>query len=215
MYRLLLHLYPSAWRAEYGAEMAAVFSRKRTAARGIFALLWLWLEAIADVLYNAAAVHLDLLRQDLRYTLRGFLRSPGFAVTAIGIAAVGIGATTAAFTMVDYSLIRPLPFPHQERIVRLYQQARLGAGHFELSPGIYREWKRRSTSFEAMGAYTTITVNLTGRGEPQTLDGARTTSDVFPMLGVQPLIGRLFTPQEDTDAGPAAVLLSSSRAIRE
>jgi predicted permease len=59
-----------------------------------------------------------------------------------------------------------------------------------------------------MGAYTTITVNLTGRGEPQTLDGARTTSDVFPMLGVQPLIGRLFTPQEDTDAGPAAVLLS-------
>ena len=134
MYRLLLHLYPAAWQAEYGTEMLAVFNQRRRAASNIFALLLLWTEAIADTLWNAAAVHLDLLSQDTRYTLRAFRRSPGFAVTAVMIAALGIGATTAAFTMVDYSLIRPLPFAHQERLVRLYaDRTRRRAAGFGIS----------------------------------------------------------------------------------
>jgi predicted permease len=209
MYRALLHLYPASWRAEYGEEMHAVFNRRRREASSGFILILLWLEALADILINAAAVHFDLLAQDLRYSLRTFRRSPGFALTAIAIAAIGIGATTAAFTMVDYALIRPLPFAHQERLVRLYADHSQQGGRFwDLSPGIYREWKRNSTSFETMGAYAGLSVNLTGYGDPQTLDGARVTSEVFPMLGVQPVIGHLFSPQDDTDSGPATTVLS-------
>ena len=208
MYRLLLHLYPAAWRAEYGSEMCGVFNARRRAASGMFALQLLWIEAVADTLRNAVLVHLDLLSQDVRYAFRAFRRSPGFAITAVAISALGIGATTAAFTMVDYSLIRPLPFAHQERLVRLY--ASNGRDHWELSPAIYREWKQNSTSFEAMGAYTSLSVNLTGQGEPQTLDGSRVTADIFPILGVHPAIGRVFTADDDKDTAPGTVVLSYS-----
>ncbi len=209
MYRLLLHLYPAAWQAEYAAEMLAVFNQRRRSASNVFSFLVLWIEAIADILWNAAAVHLDLLSQDIRYTLRAFRRAPGFAVTAVAIGALGIGATTAAFTMVDYSLIRPLPFAHQERLVRLYaDHSSTGSRFWDLSPGIYREWKRSSKTFEAMGAYSSLSVNLTGHGDPQTLDGSHVTSEVFPLLGVQPVIGRLFSAEEDSNSAPGTVLLS-------
>ncbi|MCU1257709.1 MAG: hypothetical protein JWO80_594, partial [Bryobacterales bacterium] len=120
-YRALLHLYPASWRAEYGDEMSAVFSIRRRAGSNALAVFALWLETLADVLTGAVAVQFDLLRQDLRYAARTFARSPGFVVTAIAIAAIGIGATTAAFTMVDHVLIRPLPFAHQDRLVKLYE----------------------------------------------------------------------------------------------
>jgi len=209
MYRLLLHLYPSAWRAEYGSEMCGVFNARRRAASGMFALLSLWIEAVADTLRNAALVHLDLLSQDVRYALRAFRRSPGFAITAVAISAVGIGATTAAFTMVDYTLIRPLPFAHQERLARLYgDHSPVGGTYWDLSPGIYRDWKNNGTSFAAMGAYTSLSVNLTGQGEPQTLDGSRVTAEIFSILGVQPARGRLFTADDDKDTSPGTVVLS-------
>ena len=82
MYRALLHLYPASWRAEYGDEMYAIFNRRRREAPSGFTLILLWLEALADIFFNAAAVHFDLLIQDLRYALRTFRRSRGFALTA-------------------------------------------------------------------------------------------------------------------------------------
>src|SRR5580693_6276124 len=100
MYRALLHLYPASWQAEYATEMCAVFDRRRLLATNFVALALLWVDALADLLWNSAAVHLDLFRQDVRYAMRAFRRTPGFAITAVGIAALGIGATTAAFTMV-------------------------------------------------------------------------------------------------------------------
>ena len=123
LYRALLYLYPKSWRAEYGAEMSGVFAARRSAISG-FATLPLWLETIADLLTNAIAVHVDLLHQDIRYATRTLARSPGFALTAIAIAAIGIGATTAAFTLVDRVLIRPFPFVQQDRLVRLYEDHR-------------------------------------------------------------------------------------------
>jgi predicted permease len=211
MYRLLLHLYPASWRGEYGTEMTAVFERRRRSAVNVFALALLWMEAIADAVWNAALVHFDLLSQDVRYALRAFRRSPAFAITAVTIAALGIGATTAAFTMVDYALIRPLPFAHQERLVRLYENTpRAGTRFQDLSPAIYREWKRGSTSFETLGAYTSLSVNLTGQGDPQTLDGSRVTAEVLPMPGLQPALGRLFNPDDDKESSPATVVLSYS-----
>ena len=120
-YNLLLRLYPASFRNEYADEMRAVFARRRREASGPLAVAALWLEAAADVLGNAALVHLDILKQDLAYTARVLRRTPGFAITAILIVALGIGATTAAFSVTDFVLIRPLPFPEPDRLVKLWE----------------------------------------------------------------------------------------------
>ena len=102
MYRLLLLLYPSSFRAEYGEEMCRDFARKRQQASGFFALAVLWMVAIGDAIRNGLASHCDLLRQDVRYATRTIRRAPGFAATVVLVAALGIGATTAVFTVADY-----------------------------------------------------------------------------------------------------------------
>src|SRR5512143_1461833 len=94
-YRALLILYPSSFRAEYGEEMDAIFARRAREAPGALGLAALWAEALLDLIPNAVRLHADILRQDLRYTARALSRSPGFAATAILVAAIGIGAATA------------------------------------------------------------------------------------------------------------------------
>ncbi|HXD23030.1 MAG TPA: hypothetical protein VN613_06705, partial [Gemmatimonadaceae bacterium] len=117
-YRALLHLYPASFRREYGAELAALFGVRVRDAGGGFPLLALWLATIADIVTSAAAAHWDVLRHDLRYTARTLARSPGFALTAIFVTALGIGANTAAFSVADFVLIRPLPFVKPDRLVK-------------------------------------------------------------------------------------------------
>ena len=117
LYRLLLRLFPASFRAEYGDEMCRVFARTLRD-RGPGA----WLPAVADVAANSVRIHADLLRQDLRWTFRGLRRSPGFAVTAVTVAALGIGATTAAFALLNHVLIRPLPFPRAGELVTPFKR---------------------------------------------------------------------------------------------
>src|SRR5271155_3706211 len=109
MYKALLHLYPKSFRGEYEGEMCAVFAERRRDASG-FEVLLLWIETMFDVLFNAARVHFDIFRQDLRYFGRTLRQSPGYALTVVGIAGLGIGATTAAYSITDHVLLRPLPF---------------------------------------------------------------------------------------------------------
>src|SRR5579872_3103779 len=103
---------------------------------------------------DAARVHFDVLRQDVAYTIRAFRRAPGFAATATAIVALGIGATTAAFSVTDFVLIRPLPFPSPERLVEVWERTP-GYSGMELSPPNYRDWKASATSFASIGAFYT------------------------------------------------------------
>ena len=209
LYRALLHLYPASFRIEYGDEMSGVFARRCRDTKGPLALPALWVSVFFEALFNATAVHLDILRQDLRYTARTLGRSPGFAVTAIVVAALGIGATTAAFTMVDHVLVRPFPFAHPDRLVKLWEDHPTQGFHrWELSPANYRDWKRMSASFASFGAYRGILANLVGQGEPQYVAGASLTAELLPMLGVQPLLGRVFSPEDDREGAPGTLLLS-------
>src|SRR6202050_1686751 len=130
-YRALLHLYPASFRAEYGAQMCAVFADRQTSA----------IAAVWEVLRNAPAVHWDILRQDLRYTARTLGRARGFTAVAILVLALGIGANTAVFSVTDYVLIRPLPFPSPDRLVTLWETLP-GYPHMELCPANYRAWQR-------------------------------------------------------------------------
>jgi putative ABC transport system permease protein len=210
LYRALLYLYPASWRSEYGLEMCAAYAARRRDSRGVFGWAAFWLETLPDLLTSAIAVQWDVLRQDLRYARRALARSPGFTATAIAIAAVGIGATSAAFTMVDHVLIRPLLFPRQDRLVKMREDDLGGQRRFfDVSPANYRDWKAMSRSYDSMGAYRGLSVNLTGGiGEPQNIQGASLTWEVLPTLGISPAMGRVFTAEDDRDSAPGTVILS-------
>jgi predicted permease len=140
--------------------------------------------------------HWEILKQDLRYTARTLSRSRGFALTAILVTALGVGANTAAFSVADFVLLRPLPFPDPDAIVRLCEGPRTGGGWGcmnQVSPANYRDFKSMSSSFAEMGAFANDAVNLVGGGEPRRLAIARVTPEVLPLLGVSPILGRAFT----------------------
>ena len=197
-YRALLRLYPSSFRGEYGEEMCAIFAERLREKPGLFAALRLGIEALGDILPNAIRSHGDLLRQDLRYTARTLIGAWGFAATAILVVALGIGATTAAFSITDHVLIRPLPFPRSQDLIALWEnQPHRDISRNELSPGNFRDWKRLATSFESMGACSTSSTNLVGAGSPERLDTALVTWDLFPTLGIGASVGRIFTAEDD------------------
>jgi putative ABC transport system permease protein len=206
-YRLLLHLYPASFRHEYGGEMLAIFARRLRDASGPLARAGLWIETLADALPNAALVHGDVLAQDLRYVARTLRRAPGFATTAVLVVALGIGATTAAFSVTDFVLIRPLPFPEPDRLVKLWERTP-GYATMEMSAPNYRDWNAAATSFASMGVYRSYAVTMTSAGEPRRFSGTSVSSDLLPTLGVTPLIGRGFTADDDRDGAAGTVILS-------
>ena len=198
-YRALLRLYPAGFRAEYGDDLCAAFAARMREHGGPFAPVTRVFAAIADVVPNAIAVHSDILRQDVRYTARSLRRAPGFAFTAILVVALGVGANTAAFSLADFVLLRPLPFPQPDRLVKLWQ-APPGYGQMELSPANYRDWKTMATSsFSGMGAYWENAANLVGDGEPRRLQLARVTPDLLPLMGVPAFMGRIITASDSAD----------------
>jgi putative ABC transport system permease protein len=200
-YRALLRLYPASFRMEYGDEMTEVFAQSWAQATAL-GKLGVILRASTDELLNAVAVHWAILIQDLRYTARTLNRARGFALTAVLVIALGVGANTAAFSVADFVLLRPLPFPEPESLARLCEGPREGGGWGcmnQLSPLNYRDFRAMSTSFQAMGAFAGETMNLVGVGEPRRLSITPVTPEVLPVLGVQPALGRVFdgSPQDE------------------
>ncbi len=206
-YRALLHLYPVSFRSEYGDELVAAFAARHANARGAGALLAMFAAAIADVVPNAAAEHADILRQDLRYTLRALRNAPAFAITAVLVVALGVGANTAAFSVADFALIRPLPFFQPGQLVKVWERTP-SYGNLEFSPGNFRDLQAAAKSFSALGAYSGTAVNLVGSGEPMRVESATVTANLLPLIGVQPQFGRLFTAADTVDG--QTVILSNT-----
>ena len=207
LYRLLLHLYPSSFRAEYGEEMCSIFSLNLQRRSGLISRCALWLATLADILANAAALHWEIARRDLRHSTMSLLRSPGFTLTAILLVTIGIGANAAIFTLVDFVLVRPLPFPEADRLIKVWEQEP-GYTHMELSPANYRDLRAASTSFSALAAFANQSMNLVGQGEPRRVDGAEVTANLLPALQRPPLLGRYFTESDDKGGAPGTVVLS-------
>jgi len=152
---------------------------------------------------------LESLGQDLRYGVRGLRRSPGFALAAIGLLALGIGANTAIFSLVRAVVLRPLPFPDPDRLVLIWDNfsANGGPTRVEPSPVDYVAWKEQNRSFTDIAAFVANTYNLTGNGEPDKLAGLRTTANLFTILGMQPILGRTLDPADErSDAAPVVVV---------
>jgi predicted permease len=205
LYRLLLLIYPASFRHEYGEEMARLFGerRRRTSFAG---RLGLWGEALADAFTTAPGIHLDVLRQDLRYSRRALMSSPGFSAAAMLVMALGIGTTTAVFTTVDRVLLRPLPFHAPDQLVRIWENVP-GYPQLEPSPVNFRDWTLKARSFEGMAAHAAFSFNMLHR-EPERVSGAAVTWNLMPLLGVQPSLGRGFTETEDRPGPPSVVVIS-------
>jgi predicted permease len=208
LYRALLHLYPASFRAEYGREMTAAFARRYRTASGP-GRMTLLAGAAGDTLVNATLVHAGVLRQDLRYTFRSLFAARGFAFTAILVAALGIGATTAAFSLADYVLVRPLPYQDADRLMKIWHdKAARGYPRLEPSPGNYIDWKTSSTQFDVMAAYQGYTAAIVGSGEPVRLEGTQTEPELFRVLAARPAIGRTLTEADADPAAPRTIVLS-------
>ncbi len=155
---------------------------------------------------------MENLLQDIRYGIRTLAKNPGFTAVAVLTLALGIGANTAIFSVVENLLLRPLPYPQPDRLVEIANSYPPQLPKVGLSPGDYADWRRQNASFSEMGAYAKITqgFNLTGEGEPQRVTAVYADDGLFPMLGVRPVMGRAFLPEED-QAGSALVVILGHR----
>jgi predicted permease len=158
--------------------------------------------------YRAASIE-DVLR-DVRHGARALLRAPGFTIVATLTLALGIGATTAMFSVVNGILLRPLPYPNQDRLVELVHEAR-GAGISRMlaSPAVYFGYRDHSRTFEAVGLWDwdSSPVTVTGVGQPESVRSVELTHEVLGILGATPALGRGFGPRDDVPgAAPTAVI---------
>jgi predicted permease len=152
------------------------------------------------------------LVQDFKYSLRVLRKSPGFAAVAVVVLALGIGANTAIFSVVNAVLLRPLPFEDADRLVRVWHvpppKSFPGMTTFTVSAANYLDWSSQNHVFEQMAIYAFRTFNLTGTDHPEELQVAVVSSDFFSVLHVQPMLGRVFTPEEDQPGHGKVVVLS-------
>jgi putative ABC transport system permease protein len=152
--------------------------------------------------------------RDLKYALRMLAKSPAFSAVAVLTLALGIGANTAIFSVVEGTLLRPLPFPKADRLVRLYEAADDNGSRglsMNLTDQTVRQWREYGTDiFEGIAAATgrNVTVGAFGANSARNIAAARVTTNFFSILRLSPLLGRGFTPDEDGDRGSVAVIVS-------
>ncbi len=148
------------------------------------------------------------LIQDLKYAARTLARSPGFTVVAVLTLALGIGANTAMFSVVYGVLLRPLPYPHPQRITQISAAYRGQLQQFGFTASAFDAWKRHSEPFRYLAASTEDGFNLAGAGRPERISALRVSSEYFRVFGVQPFLGRTFNAQEEQMGGPDVAILS-------
>ena len=206
LFKTLLRLFPDEFRGDYGREMEQVFEAQRQSAPpGRLARFGFYMRIASGVLFGAPREHWDVLGQDVRYARRTIGRNPGFATAVILTLALGIGSTTAVFSVVQAVLIRPLAYAEPERLISLVAEGPVSGP--EVSYLDMLDWKQGGT-FDDIAAFRDSSFTLTGHGEPVELLAAKTTANFLPVLGVQPELGRSFFPEEDQGERGYVVMMS-------
>ena len=149
---------------------------------------------------------IETIVQDLKYGLRMLKRNPGFTVVAVLTLALGIGANTAIFSVVNAVLLRSLPYRDPDRLVAASYYRGIGGDYARIAD--FKAWRDQAKAFEQIAAYRTDDADLTGNGEPERLTAGTVSAGLFATLGVAPALGRDFTPQDDTDGAAPVVILS-------
>src|SRR5687768_13193266 len=152
---------------------------------------------------------MDTLLKDIRYGVRGLLRRPGFTAIVVVTLALGIGANTAIFSVVNALLLKPLPYQNPDQLVWIGEVS--AQRKEDMVPGAhFLEWSEQSQTLERIAVYSNGNLTLTGAGEAERLDSGRISTGFFPMLGVQPLLGRNFLTEEDRPGGNRVAIISHS-----
>jgi predicted permease len=225
-YRRLLTLLPRDLRQGFGDDMTALFLERLAEARGRRGRLWVWLRAASDLAVGGlieqsrARQHrreaprrsegapMNALFKDIGYAIRRLVKNPSFALITVFTLALGIGASTVAFSLVNGVLMRPLPFPESDRLMML--EERRGDGReLILSYPNFDDWRRESETFEGILAVRVpIEVSVTGGAEPTRGTVITVSREFFDVLGVQPVLGRPIAPEENRPGGEPVVVLS-------
>jgi len=221
-YRWSLRLLPVPLRQDHEDEMLAMMRERLTGPQGMRRVT-VYLSELADLyrtvirerLPQRRAVQRDPgdgptdVRPDLRYALRSLRRRPGYVFVVMTILAIGIAATSAVFTVVNGVLLRPLPYADSERLALVWTELDHSTNPSEMtvSPADFVDWKASTTSFEKLAAHNLWHPVLSGgEGDAQTIMAGLVTPDLFDVLGVRPLMGRTFRPEESQTASNVAVL---------
>src|SRR5215212_4599385 len=138
---------------------------------------------------------MNTLFQDLRYGIRMLFKHPLVTAIAVVTLALGIGANTAIFSVVNAVLLNPLPYKDPDRLVSLWANVPTH-GRWRVSPANFLDWKKQNTVFEDVSAFGASSMTLTGDGQPEQLVGTRVSSGYFSVVGVEPSLGRPFLPEE-------------------
>src|SRR5262245_16800780 len=209
LYRVLLRLYPAAFREEYEREMRLAFRRRLREESGIIRLTFLWLFVFEDTFVTAAQEHFNMLIHDIGYSLRTLRKTPAFTIAAVITLALGVGATTAIYSLVHAVLLRPLPYAEPDRIVRVWEtNPSRNVPFFSASLLDFLAWQEQSRSFEAMAAIGNRSANLTDSEDPQSVPLSRVTGDFWAMTGITMIQGRPFGADEAVMGKDRVVVIS-------
>jgi predicted permease len=227
-YRILLALAPRALRARHGAAMAELFDERLRAARtrGRMAAAAVWLRAISDLVHARMArlsperipltVFIDertgsMVGSDVRSAWRALLRQRGASALVVVMLALGIAANVAVFSLVNGLFLRPFPFPQPDRLVYINTTApKWNLDIVGINYPDFDQWRKDQKLFEAITIYQTATFTLADGSGAERLPGAFMTYDFPKVFGVEPILGRAFTPDEDKPKGPLVVVISAA-----
>jgi putative ABC transport system permease protein len=160
--------------------------------------------------------NMEAFWQDVRYGVRMLLKAPSFSIVATIALALGIGANTAIFSVVNAVLLRPLPFPNSEQLMTLWETEQTRAvERGSVSYPNFADWREQNHVFDRMGAYHSTDFTLTGNGDPVRLQGTVVSADVFPLLAVTPVAGRSFLPEEDLPGDKGRVVIVSQELFQK
>jgi putative ABC transport system permease protein len=201
------------WRLEWEAELRyretllAEWDKLGWGAKR--ALMWHSLGAFMDALWLQPRRMEEEMFQDLRYGARMLLKKPGFTLVAVLTLGLGIGANTAIFSVVNATLLRPLPYSEPERLVQVWEtKPRANRWSDWVSYPDFRDWREQNTVFDEIGACRTFAFNLTGSDSPESLPGAYVSASLFTVLGVKPMLGRTFLDEEDRPGANRVAVIS-------
>ncbi len=220
VYGFLILVLPRAFRERHGADMKELFLESLAGARTQTSSAVVWAAAVWDVIRRSplerwragkqaySRRRVSMLIPDVRLALRSFRRQPAVTMLVVGMLALGIAANTAVFTILNGLYLRPLPFADADRLLFLNETAPKWNLEFTgINYPDFHRWRADSRAFESMGLFTDASLNLSDGERAERIEGAVVTHDFAKVLGITPVLGRLFTPEDDRPNGPRVVLL--------
>jgi predicted permease len=220
LYDRLLRTYPTAFHEDYGHEMRAAFRHRWREARDAGGALGVWrlfAELLLDTLRTAPREHLDMLIHDVRYAWRSLTRRQNwsFTIAAVLTLGLGIGAVTAIFSIVYAVLLAPLPYRDADRVVRIWEtNTNLNIPRFSASIPNFLDWRTRAHSFAGLAAISDVFANISGGGAPERVTGLGATANLWDVLGITPVAGRTFAPEDDVPGHAPVAIISEGLWMR-